>query len=79
MTPPYLISGKGTTALAAGCAACPLRGHRLPSVRTGYKWLTGVLIALSLCFVALMVEASVGHDGLLCELGYGSDGDTDCG
>jgi hypothetical protein len=48
-------------------------------VRTGYKWFTGVLIALSLCFVALMVEASIGHDGLLCELGYGSDGDTDCG
>ena len=47
----------------------------LPSMRTGYKWLTGLLIVLSLCFVALMAEASVGHDGLLCEMGYDKDGD----
>lgn len=46
-------------------------------MRTGYKWFTGVLIALLLCFMAVVVEASVGHDGLLCELGYDKDGDGD--
>ncbi len=46
-------------------------------MRTGAKVFTGLLIVLSLCFVAFMVEASVGHDGLLCELGYDKDGDGD--
>ena len=32
-------------------------------------------LALASLFVALvMIEASVGHDGLLCELGYDRDG-----
>ena len=46
-------------------------------MRTGWKWSTGVLIALSLYFTAFVVEASVGHDGLMCELGYDKDGDGD--
>jgi hypothetical protein len=53
---------------------CP---GRLPDMRTGYKWFTGLMIALSLSFGAFFVEASVGHDGLLCELGYDKDGDGD--
>ena len=41
------------------------------------------IVALSVVFLLLLtVEASVGHDGLLCELGYDSDGagttTTDC-
>ncbi len=33
------------------------------------------IVALSVVFwLLLTVEASVGHDGLLCELGYDSDG-----
>jgi hypothetical protein len=55
----------------------PMSGRTLTGMRTSYKWFTGVLIALSLCFVAFVVEASVGHDGLLCELGYDKDGDGD--
>lgn len=46
-------------------------------MRTGYKWFTGVLVVLSLYLLAFTVEASVGHDGLLCELGYDKDGDGD--
>jgi 1,4-dihydroxy-2-naphthoate octaprenyltransferase len=52
-------------------------GARLLGMRTGAKVFTGLLIVLSLCFVAFMVEASVGHDGFLCELGYDKDGDGD--
>jgi hypothetical protein len=54
-----------------------MRGARLLGMRTGAKVFTGLLIVLSLFFVAFMVEASVGHDGLLCELGYDKDGDGD--
>ena len=43
----------------------------------GHKWLMGLLIAMSLLFVVFLVEASIGHDGLLCELGYDKDGDGD--
>jgi hypothetical protein len=52
-------------------------GARLLGMWTGAKVFTGLLIVVSLCFVAFMVEASVGHDGLLCELGYDKDGDGD--
>ena len=47
--------------------------------------LTGIVVLLLafLLVVLFLVEASVGHDGLLCELGYDSDGagtgDTGCG
>ncbi len=55
----------------------PVSRRTLPDMRTGWKWSTGVLIALSLYFTAFVVEASVGHDGLMCELGYDKDGDGD--
>jgi hypothetical protein len=48
--------------------------RRLPRMRTGYKWFTGLLTALLLCWVGVVIEASFGHDGLLCELGYDKDG-----
>lgn len=42
-----------------------------------------VLAMVFLLLVLFMIEASFGHDGLLCELGYDSDGagtgDTGCG
>ena len=43
-----------------------------------------VVLALALLLLVLFViEASIGHDGLLCELGYDTDGagtgDTGCG
>jgi hypothetical protein len=47
------------------------------------RWVAGLLVTLTLCFVALMAEGSIGHDGLLCELGWDRDGDgtqvTGCG
>ena len=43
-------------------------------------WVAGLI---ALVFLLFMLEASVGHDGLLCELGYDKDGDgtgvTGCG
>ena len=53
----------------------PMFARTLPGMRTGYKLFTGLLIALCVCFAAFVVEGSVGHDGLLCELGYDKDGD----
>jgi hypothetical protein len=42
-----------------------------------------VLALVFLLLVLFVIEGSVGHDGLLCELGYDSDGagtgDTGCG
>ena len=42
-----------------------------------------VLALVFLLYVLFLIEGSVGHDGLLCELGYDSDGagtgDTGCG
>ncbi len=49
----------------------PIRGRSMPGMRT----VTVVLMVLFLCLVAFYVEASFGHDGLLCELGYDRDGD----
>ena len=48
------------------------------------QWAGVVMVAfIFLLLVLVWVEASVGHDGLLCELGYDSDGpetgDTGCG
>jgi len=43
-------------------------------------WVFGLLVLLSVLF---LLEASGGHDGLLCEWGYDMDGagtgDTGCG
>jgi len=37
-------------------------------------WVAGLI---ALLFMLFMLEVSVGHDGLLCELGYDKDGDLD--
>lgn len=44
---------------------------------TTFKWFTGLLVAVTLLFALLVVEASFGHDGLLCEWGYDRDGAGD--
>lgn len=54
-----------------------MRGRSLHAMRTSYKWFAGLLVVLTLYLSAFMVEASVGHDGLLCELGYDKDGTGD--
>jgi hypothetical protein len=39
-------------------------------------WAGGLIVLMFLSSILLFfVEASVGHDGLLCELGYDKDGD----
>jgi len=37
-------------------------------------WVAGLI---ALLFLLFMLEGSVGHDGLLCELGYDKDGDRE--
>ncbi len=73
----HFATGTVDTDAARDRPDLPMSGRRLADMRTSYKWFTGVLVALSLCFVLFVVEASVGHDGLLCELGYDKDGDGD--
>ena len=45
--------------------------------------LVSLLCLFGVLFVVVMIEGSVGHDGLLCELGIDTDGegtgDTGCG
>ena len=49
-------------------------------LRKAIPWIVVAIVLLPLLFI---IEASVGHDGLLCELGFDMDGagtgDTGCG
>jgi hypothetical protein len=40
-------------------------------------WVGGLFVLAVMLFT--VVEASVGHDGLLCEWGYGGPSDSGCG
>jgi hypothetical protein len=56
-----------------GAAPGPASGHR------GFRWwvrriLTWSTLAVIALVFLMFFEAGFGHDGLLCELGYDSDG-----
>jgi hypothetical protein len=45
-------------------------------LRRVLAWVAGLIAGLiALSFLLFVLEASVGHDGLLCEWGYDKDGD----
>lgn len=41
------------------------------------RWTLATLAVLALLYVLLVIEAGIGHDGLLCELGWDTDGPGD--